>query len=303
MQKQAFLVHFTPLPAPTGDALFYDTAPVKLPYAETFSMLHYHDRYEIGLCEEGEGLFLSRGVISYVSKGDVIFVAPNELHYSRSFSPDTPCRCRFVFFDAETVDSFMNGLDNGKEALGDLLRSARERIPTVIRASDSPRMCVMLTELVNACKIGTPYLEAQTKLRLALFLFEAHHTLNEDPRRTADKRNPDPLITELAEYLSTNYNRHHSVEELAALCHLSESQLRRRFVRVYGLSPIAYRNKLRCKIAVELLRRTQLSISEISSRVGYSDISDFYRAFKKHYGAAPSVYRAKNQPDPIDRKA
>lgn len=295
MQKQAFSVHFTPLPAPPGDALFFDVAPVKLPYAETFSRLHYHDRYEIGLCEEGEGLFLSRGIISYVSKGDVIFVPPNELHYSRSFSPDAPCRCRFVFFNADRIDSLLESLDSGKETTNARSSLICDRIPPVLRATDSPQLTEILTNLVNTCRMGVPNLEALTTLRLALFLLEAHNTLNESVEPTAGDRNPDPLITELAEYLSTHYNQPSSVEELAALCHLSESQLRRRFVRVYGISPIAYKNQLRCSIAVELLLRTQLSISEISTRVGYSDISDFYRAFKKNRGASPSTYRTEMQ--------
>lgn len=296
MQKQAFSIRFNPLPVPPDNTLFFDTAPVKLPYAEGFSMLHYHDRYEIGLCEEGEGLFLSRGVISYVSQGDVVFVAPNEPHYSRSFSPDAPCRCRFVFLDGEAMDTFLSGLESDKALAEGLIKAARERVPTVIRASDQPRMSTILSELVNACRIGTQNLETQTKLRLALFLLEAYNTLHVDARPITEERDPDPLITELAEYLSTHYNLPADAEELAALCHLSESQLRRRFVRVYGISPIAYKNRLRCKIAVELLLRTQLSVSEIAGRVGYADISDFYRAFKKRYGVAPSVYRTEMQP-------
>jgi AraC-like DNA-binding protein len=97
--------------------------------------------------------------------------------------------------------------------------------------------------------------------------------------------------TQLAEFLSVHYRENTSAADLAALFHLSESQMRRKFVKAYGRPPIAYRNSLRCKIADELLLHTNLSISEIAERIGYSTPADFYRSFLKIHGVTPSDRR------------
>ena len=80
----------------------------------------------------------------------------------------------------------------------------------------------------------------------------------------------------------------------AARFHLSESQLRRRFVAAYGIPPIAYRNRLRCKIAMELLCRSELGVAQIAQQVGFEDPTDFYRRFRAETGLSPSDFRKKH---------
>ena len=80
------------------------------------------------------------------------------------------------------------------------------------------------------------------------------------------------------------------------MCHLSESQLTRRFIKLFGLSPIAYKNKIRCLVGSELLYHTDLSLEEISLRLGFTSYTDFYRLFKKNFSLSPSEYRKTKAP-------
>ncbi len=293
MQKQAYS-WFSPLPSQANAALYFDLKAVKLPYSDSFSTLHYHNRYEIGICEEGEGMFLSQGIVSYLSKGDVIFVAPNVHHYSRSLTETSPCMCRFAFLEEKAVENLLFFLCEERQAAENILETAKKRIPSVIRATEMPSANAHLTNLMETCRVENSDTTALAKLRLALFLIDTHNTWKKQEAATADYKT-DALITAVSEYIATNYDRGDSVSDLAKICHLSESQFRRRFIRAYGIPPIEYKNRLRCKIATEMLSRTQLSIAEISTRVGYTDISDFYRAMKKYYGVAPSAYRVGKQ--------
>lgn len=289
MQKQAYS-RFSPLPSQATDALYFDLKAVKLPYSDSFSKLHYHNRYEIGICEAGEGMFLSQGIVSYLSQGDVIFVAPNVHHYSRSLVQDTPCRCRFAFLEEKAIENLLVSLCDDRQTAENILETARKGIPSVLRVAEMPREHAQLTQLMETCSPNRANVTALAKLRLALFLLDTYCTWKER-KESAQDFQTDALITSVSEYIATNYDRNDSVSDLARLCHLSESQFRRRFLSAYGTPPMAYKNRLRCKIASEMLSRTQLSVAEISARVGYSDISDFYRAFKKSYGLSPSAYR------------
>ena len=288
MSKHAYTILFSPLPTSPDESLYFDLSPIRLPCSEDFPLLHYHDRYEIGLCIDGEGMFLSQGIYSYVSKGDVIFIPPNINHYSRSLSGDKPCICRFAYFEAKAVEHLVSFICKSPEKASNILNTD---IPPIIRSSDDPKSVALLTELVEACCWGEQNITETTTLRLALFLIEARNRFNENPTALQIDPTADSAVTTVCEYLSLNYIKRDTTAELAMLCHLSESQLRRRFIKAYGIPPIAYKNLLRCKIAAVLLRRTQLSVSEISARVGYQDTSDFYRAFRKSYGCSPSAYR------------
>jgi AraC-like DNA-binding protein len=61
------------------------------------------------------------------------------------------------------------------------------------------------------------------------------------------------------------------------------------------MPPIAYRNRVRCRIAAELLTKSTLSIAEIADRVGFGSTSDFYRAFRTFYAVSPSEYRKESK--------
>lgn len=301
MQKHASKIKnfyetvFTPLPTKDGSQLYFDKNTVVLPYAEDFPRLHYHDRYEIGLCVSGEGLFLSEGKFHPLSKGDVIFVHPGCKHYSRSFHEDALCYCRFIYLSPDSVNTALSILNEHERKT--VLEHAK-RIPTVLRSSEYPAAVAALQTFVNGCLEQETYRVALGALRLSAFLLEARNWFPDKVDSAIEwegtSRTPCAEANQIAEYFSLHYFESKSSKELAKMCHLSESQLRRQFMHAYGRSPIAYRNVLRCRIASELLIRTDLSISEISEQIGYSSSSDFYRQFQKQFGLSPSEYRKQN---------
>ena len=293
MLKQSYPVTFSPLPTTSSNTVFFDEAAVCLPCTDDFQTLHYHDRYEIGLCEEGEGVFLFEDGVSCISKGDVVFITPYKRHYSRSLSKDNPCLCSFVYVDVKSMEGLMSFVchDNAEH----ILENADKYILPIICPSNNPKEAETLRKLVESCKSCNKELTALTSLRLALFILETYNSFTNLTAPEVPRQNIDSEVSAVAEYLSINYDKNNNIDDLLKICNFSESQLRRRFVKVYGIPPIAYKNRLRCKVAANLLEKTQMSIAEISSYVGYSDISDFYRAFKKNYGCAPTAYRATSQ--------
>jgi AraC-like DNA-binding protein len=295
MQKKAFSVIFEPLPITSADTLYFDIEPVSLPYAEDFPLLHYHDRYEIGICYGGEGMFLSDGVFSYFSKGDVMFVPPHVHHYAHAVRKSQPLTCRFVYLSIHGVAALMDFLNKEKNTARDISAAIRSAVPTVIRAEEHPRLHFLLADLIESCREDEPMLIAVTELKTALFFYEAYKELRHRLKNErSEEYKTDASIDAVAEYISLHYDKNDGISDLASLCLLSESQLRRRFAKVYGIPPIAYRLRLRCKIAAELLSRTKFPVQRISDRVGFSDVSDLYKAFKKIYGMSPSEYRAEN---------
>ncbi len=92
------------------------------------------------------------------------------------------------------------------------------------------------------------------------------------------------------DYIAKNYNTDIKNDDLARLTGLSTVYFRKLFTEVIGISPIAYINELKIKKAKEMLKSDYGSITDIAHSLGYLDIYDFSRAFKKHTGIPPSKY-------------
>lgn len=103
-----------------------------------------------------------------------------------------------------------------------------------------------------------------------------------------------PLRTEAREaasLLREELTRRWTVAELAAIVHLSPSQLRRVFIEAFGKSPIAYLTMLRAERMAVLLRKTELSVTAVAAAVGWADADFATRQFRRSLGVPPSRYR------------
>ncbi len=92
------------------------------------------------------------------------------------------------------------------------------------------------------------------------------------------------------EYIGYHYaSPSFSVKSISEYCFISESYLRKLFSDKLGRSPFRYITDIRMQKAQMLLHEKR-PIGEIAHLVGYSDVYQFSRAYKRYYGYAPSVH-------------
>ncbi|RKX92796.1 MAG: AraC family transcriptional regulator [Spirochaetes bacterium] len=94
-------------------------------------------------------------------------------------------------------------------------------------------------------------------------------------------------------YLEQHLDEAVTLDELTGLADLSASTLNRAFRRAVGLPPLAYHLRLRIRRAGDLLRTTDLSVTEVAGLTGFDDANYFARQFRNVMGLSPSVYRIK----------
>ena len=63
------------------------------------------------------------------------------------------------------------------------------------------------------------------------------------------------------------------------------------------MGPNNYINKFRMERAAEMLRQTELSMTEIAERTGFSSSRYFSTTFKKYMGVTPTQYKNASCPD------
>ena len=81
------------------------------------------------------------------------------------------------------------------------------------------------------------------------------------------------------------------IESLARSVHLSAGHLSRQFRLAYGESPYAYLMTRRIERAMTLLRRGDLSVTDVCFAVGFSSVGTFSTRFAELVGVPPSVYK------------
>ena len=89
--------------------------------------------------------------------------------------------------------------------------------------------------------------------------------------------------------------RRWTVNDLAQIALMSRSIFAQRFAATVGEPPLHYLARWRLTIAADLLRSGGMKVTEAAQRVGYASDAAFSRAFKAHFGYAPS--EARNQRD------
>ena len=82
-----------------------------------------------------------------------------------------------------------------------------------------------------------------------------------------------------------------TMESVADKAGVGYDTFRKEFVRLSGVSPMKFRTRRRLNLAAGLLHHTGLPMSEIALRLGYPDAFTFSKAFKRHYGLSPRIFR------------
>ncbi|WP_336082539.1 helix-turn-helix transcriptional regulator [Nocardia sp. SSK8] len=106
-----------------------------------------------------------------------------------------------------------------------------------------------------------------------------------------------PYLRELAslrrvrDRIDREYAQPLDVEALARGVHMSAGHLSRRFRAAYGESPYSYLMTRRIERAMALLRRGDLSVTEVCFEVGSSSLGTFSTRFTELVGVPPSVYQ------------
>ena len=109
---------------------------------------------------------------------------------------------------------------------------------------------------------------------------------------SSDQRLRDlTLLRRVRDRMDREYARPLDVEALARGVNMSAGHLSRQFRAAYGESPYSYLMTRRIERAMALLRRGDLSVTEVCFEVGCSSLGTFSTRFTELVGVPPSVYR------------
>jgi AraC-like DNA-binding protein len=111
---------------------------------------------------------------------------------------------------------------------------------------------------------------------------------------TAELRAPGDVLVHLRrarDHADRCYTRPLDLDELADIACLSKYHFARFFKATYGLAPMEYVSQRRIERAQDLLRATNLTVTEVCFAVGYSSLGSFSSRFRALVGESPSEFQ------------
>ena len=156
----------------------------------------------------------------------------------------------------------------------------------VFSVKNSEKILKLFKELEYKRNLRKSMCEAESIRDTYSILLMLTQTMPEKYLPTEKRNKINPAL----DYIAKNYNRNIKNDDLARISGVSTVYFRKLFTDIVGTSPINSIHELRIKKAKEMLKSDYGSITDIAQSLGYLNIYDFSRTFKKYVGVSPSKY-------------
>jgi len=264
---------------------------VNYPPGATFGPRHLGD-YELVWIVEGDVLYHSDGQTVQTPAGSVFVCLPGSRD-AITWDRHRRTRHAFVHFDINRMPSHWPPHDAWPTVRvlpdDDIVRplfryvlsnwaisQGSERLPP--KSNINRAMEVMLEAFIFGESRQYAESDPDYPPAVAKALYFIHETLSKDPATPLD------------------------LDQISKVASVSPSHLCRQFRKVLDAGPAEVVRVLRLDIAVQLLARSNLSVSEIAYRCGFASADHFSRRFRKQFGVPPAKLRKQmleGQPPPI----
>lgn len=295
MQKQSinnYVLEYDPVNLPADFPVFYCHTVLN---DSKITGLHVHDCLEIGYCYDGAGIFIVDNRVIPFSQGDVSIIFKNQFHKAQSYKGMTS-NWKFVMLKPETLLCEIN-----INSLKHIIKFCGENnIINIISCKQHPQISSLVFSIIEELKNKQQGYKDIVKALIWAMLNIASRINNNYKDEILNKNNKEHTvrhnllkIAPALDYISKNYFKPITVQQLCKVCNYSESSLRRYFLASVGITPFEYIEKVRIQMACILLKTSNYSILDVSNKVGYSSLSSFNRQFKTITGMSPRMWRKK----------
>ena len=228
-----------------------------------------HPFYELVFVAEGTVGITAGEEVHTLSHGQILLHSPNEFHRIWSEFGSAPHVYNLSFF-AAAIPSFGS---------------------RVVQLSDAEQaeLSAICTDVARGITAGDRALLNETRVRLELWFLQIAKKENDVTEQT-------PLLPSALRYaeivgiLHANLHKQLSAGEIAQLCNISLSALKKIFTRYAGMGVSRYFTEMKMRYAAEQLQ-AGMRVGEVAALLGYFDQNYFSTVFRRVMGSPPGTFR------------
>ena len=253
---------------------------------------HTHEYYTLGVVLRGVGTVWHRGAVNLAHRGDVVVIAPGEVHtggVGRGFKTTLSYLATHV--PPELFASPAIGLDTRRESAPDFATTIihDRTIAAALRKLDAFITPSQMSGTHDLAAGARPCLHAADDILLGAIELLVHRHADVAARAVTTEPHVVRIAREIIEdcYMDTARTTLHA---LAMQVGVSPFHLVRAFTRAVGLAPHQYLVQTRVRRACDLLAR-EVGPSFVAAMTGFVDQSHLTTQFKRYIGTTPALYQ------------
>lgn len=253
-------------------------------------LFHWHPELEINYVYEGSARYHIDYDFFNSEPGDIVLIRPNGMH---SIHP--------IENQNHITDTFQFHLDMIGHSIVDQvslrylqpLQTSSFKFITCIKPDmegyDEIKTC--LFSIFDLSRNEGRHFELLLKAKLNELIYLLYFYRYVVKKNTDDAYRKNEKIRELIDFINRNYEKNLTIEYLADFIGYSKTHFMSVFKQHTGTSCTEFVIQVRLNKASDLLINTNYSILDIANRIGFNNLSNFNRQFKRYYQTTPSHYR------------
>lgn len=253
---------------------------------------HWHEELEIGILLEGEACLCAGNEKYTLHPGEGFFINTGILHGIWD-QTSSPCLLRSIVFHPRLVGGNMDSIFF-QNYVQPLLENSSSK--SLILTPSIPWQKAALEAFSNTWQhcIEEPAgyeFKVRNELSEFIFLLQDHLTSTVPPvskKTICDGKR----IKEMLRFIHDHISEPLTITQIANTVSISESECLRCFKSTIRTTPIQYVRQYRIQRACQLLKSTQIPITEIALMCGFQDLSYFTKTFKESKNVTPTQFRS-----------
>ena len=247
--------------------------------------MHIHDCYEVYFSISGGKQFLIDNKLYDIAPGDLFLINQYDSHYLTQIEKEQHERIVIMI-----APEFMKSISTEDTNLDACFQKRDKDFSHKISLTQDQqgRFLYFINKILTSNGYGHDLLEKSTFTELFVMI---NAIVNEASLETADVKPAayNEQVDSILSYLNKNLQEPISIGDLAKHFYISESYICRIFKSATGTTINKYMTARRISIAKSLLA-DGIGVSEVCERCGFSDYSNFLKAFTKSVGISPKKY-------------
>lgn len=257
---------------------------------ETYELIdwHWHSGVQFCYVTLGEVIIQTAGRTVALKEGEGMFIHVQQVHKAMNRSKEA----EYISINLPIHFLGLEGSEMYHRFMEPVLYA--EGIEVIVIRKNDPDMTGFLTAL-KACaeKIAGESSIYSLSLMADLLLLweELLHQISITDSSLAQRNGTNKRLQEILKYLQENYKKRIMLLDIADHINLSKSECARFFKKVTGETIFEYLLKFRIEKSIELLKNTDMTITEIAYETGFMSQSYYDQRFRKIKGCSPLKYR------------
>ncbi len=252
---------------------------------------HWHEAFQYCLITEGTVDFLLPNTSYHVRKGDGIFINIQQIHFikGRSAGPSS-------YLCLDIPPSFICADERSRIWQKYLKPVLRAPYPPVIllskRNPEHQEILDSIRKIQILLKDDPEFAELDIQAIISGIWKNTFSQISKiSPPPSSEENQDNNRLKVILQYMMDHYSEKITLEDIAAQLSVSSGECCRFFKKATGQSMFSYLKNLRVNKSMELLKNSDMSISEIADAVGFCNQSYYTDCFRKIKNITPKKYR------------